>query len=198
MPDAFQLEIVVAAEPQRVFSAWMDAREHAAFTGGGEAVIESWSGGRFTAWDGYIHGILLGVEEPRRIVQTWRTTEFPPEVRDSRVAVEFEPARGGTRVIVRHSDLPPSQAKKYEKGWLDHYLKPLAKYFAKGGKPVPAALAPATSWGRREEPRPRPAPAARRKTVKPRKPAKAHKPAKVRKPARRAAPRRKTASKRRR
>ena len=62
MPDSFQLEIVVAAEPQRVFTAWMDAREHASFTGGGEATIESWNGGRFTAWDGYIHGIFLGVE----------------------------------------------------------------------------------------------------------------------------------------
>ena len=79
MPDSFQLETIVAAEPQRVFSAWMDGREHAAFTGGGEAVVEPWTGGRFIAWDGYIHGILLGVDEGRRIVQTWRTSEFPPE-----------------------------------------------------------------------------------------------------------------------
>ena len=47
MPDAFEVETVVAAEPQRVFSAWMDGREHAAFTGGGEAVVEPWAGGRF-------------------------------------------------------------------------------------------------------------------------------------------------------
>src|SRR5256886_12218769 len=47
MPDSFQLEMIVAAEPLRVFSAWMDSREHAAFTGGGEAVVEPWAGGRF-------------------------------------------------------------------------------------------------------------------------------------------------------
>jgi len=57
--------------------------------------------GRFIAWDGYIHGILLGVDEGRRIVQTWRTSEFPPEFRDSRLVVEFEATRGGTRVVVR-------------------------------------------------------------------------------------------------
>jgi len=152
MPDSFQLEMVVAAEPQRVFSTWMDSREHAAFTGGGEALVEAWAGGRFIAWDGYIHGILLGVDEGRRIVQTWRTAEFSPESRDSRLVVEFEPARGGTRVVLKHSDLPASHLKRYEKGWLEHYLKPLARYFAKGPKQkTPAPRAPDTAWGRTPE-----------------------------------------------
>ena len=192
MPDFFQLEMVVAAEPQRVFSTWMDSREHAAFTGGGEAVVEPWSGGRFIAWDGYIHGILLGVDEGRRIVQTWRTTEFGPEYRDSRVVVEFEPARGGTRVVVRHSDVPPGFVKKYEKGWLEHYLKPLARYFAKGGKQrTPSPPAPETAWGRKpERPARRPQKAAARKPAA-RKPARK---AKARKAARRPAPARRKAS----
>lgn len=152
MPDSFQLEMIIAAEPQRVFSAWMDSREHASFTGGGEAVVEPWTGGRFISWDGYIHGILLGVDsEARRIVQTWRTSEFPPEARDSRVTIEFQAVRGGTRVQIRHSDLPPSQLKRYEKGWLEHYLKPLARYFTKGGKAAAARAPPRalnTAWGR--------------------------------------------------
>src|SRR3954470_3883378 len=178
MADALQVEILVAAEPPRVFSAWLDAREHAAFTGGGEAVVEPWTGGRFIAWDGYIHGILLGVDQARRIVQTWRTAEFPPEARDSRLVVEFEPARGGTRVTVRHADLPPNQAKRYEKGWMEHYLKPLARYFAKGGRgpKTPAARAAETSWGRKPERKARHAatPAARKPAARkasPRKPA---------------------------
>lgn len=197
MPDSFQLEMVVAAEPQRVFSAWLDAKEHAAFTGGGEAVVEPWTGGRFISWDGYIHGILLGVDtQQRRIVQTWRTSEFPAEARDSRLTVEFAEVRGGTRVLIRHGDLPAAQMRKYEKGWLEHYLKPLARYFAKGGKagaaksPPPRALA--TAWGRHEEHKSRRAAPAARKT-------RAAAPArKVPKPARRAAaPRKKAAPKRR-
>jgi uncharacterized protein YndB with AHSA1/START domain len=188
MPDAFQLEMVVAAEPQRVFSAWVDAKEHAAFTGGGEALVEPWSGGRFISWDGYIHGILLGVDPAKRIVQTWRTSEFPPESRDSRLTVEFEAARGGTRVRIRHSDLPPSQAKRYEKGWMEHYLKPLAKYFAKGGKQTPGKPPSSTSWGRRPE-----------RKGRGHKKAAAHKKPTAHKPARRASrpPRKKPAPKRR-
>jgi uncharacterized protein YndB with AHSA1/START domain len=202
MPDSFQLEMIVAAEPQRVFSAWMDSREHAAFTGGGEAVVEPWAGGRFIAWDGYIHGILLGVDEGRRIVQTWRTVEFPPESRDSRVVMEFDPVRGGTRVVVRHSDLPPSHVKKYEKGWTEHYLKALARYFAKGAKPTPAPRAPETTWGRQaEKPARRPQETSghkgpARKTV-PRKSAAKSAARKPRKPARRpSAARRKTGPRR--
>src|SRR5438270_4809045 len=148
MADSFEVEAIIPAEPDRVFAAWMDSREHAAFTGGGEAVVESWAGGRFIAWDGYIHGARLGVDEGRRIVQTWRTSEFPPESLDSRVVVEFEPVRGGTRVVIRHSDLLSSHVKKYEKGWTEHYLKALARYFGRGGKPTPASRAPETTWGR--------------------------------------------------
>jgi len=192
MPDSFQVETIVAAEPPRVFSAWMDSREHAAFTGGGEAVVEAWTGGRFIAWGGYIHGILLGVDEGKRIVQTWRTSEFPPEARDSRVVVEFEPARGGTRVVVKHSDLPPSYLKKYEKGWTEHYLKPLTRYFAKGARQrTPSPLAPETAWGRKpERPARRPQKPAARKAGK----VAARKPA--RKQARRPAPSKKTAARR--
>ena len=197
MPDFFQLEMVVAAEPQRVFSTWMDSREHAAFTGGGEAVVEAWAGGRFIAWDGYIHGILLGVDEGRRIVQTWRTAEFGPESRDSRVVVEFEPARGGTRVVVRHSDLPPSHLKRYEKGWMEHYLKPLARYFAKGAKQkTPSPPAPQTAWGRQPERAPRKAaPKAPQKPARKEQKTAARKPA--RKPARRPQPARRKAAARR-
>ena len=198
MPDSFEIETIVAAEPGRVFSAWMDGREHAAFTGGGEAVVEPWTGGRFIAWDGYIHGILLGVDEGRRIVQTWRTAEFPPESRDSRVVVEFEPARGGTRVVVRHSDLPPSYLKRYAKGWMEHYLKPLVRYFAKSGKRTPAPVAPETSWGRKIE---RPGRAAQkssgRKVQKPAARKSAARKTAARKPARRA-PRPKTKARARR
>jgi uncharacterized protein YndB with AHSA1/START domain len=194
MPDSFQLEMIVAAEPQRVFSAWMDSREHAAFTGGGEAVVEPWAGGRFIAWDGYIHGILLGVDEGRRIVQTWRTSEFPPEARDSRLVVEFEPARGGTRVVVKHTDLPPTHLKKYERGWSEHYLKALARYFAKGAKPkTPAPRAPETSWGRKaERPARHPQKAAARKAA----PGKAARKAVARKPARKPVRKRPAATRR--
>jgi uncharacterized protein YndB with AHSA1/START domain len=156
MPDLIELTLLLNEEPKRVFTAWMDPREHATFTGGGLATIEPWTGGRFTAFEGDVHGIFLGVDNAARIVQTWRTPEFPPESRDSRLTVTFEPAPGGTKLRIQHADVPPKLLRKLQKGWESNYIKPLSKYFVPGMKgskkkaakgaaavaPVPAVIAP--------------------------------------------------------
>lgn len=134
MPDLIDLTLLLTEEPKRVFTAWMDPREHATFTGGGLATIEPWTGGRFTAFEGDVHGIFLGVDNAARIVQTWRTPEFPPESRDSRLTVTFEAAPGGTRLRIQHADVPPKLLRKLQKGWESNYLKPLSKYFVPGMK----------------------------------------------------------------
>ncbi|MBI5566248.1 MAG: SRPBCC domain-containing protein, partial [Chloroflexi bacterium] len=84
MSDSFELSIVLPASPARVYAAWLSSDEHAAMTGasargsaGGSADIEPHVGGTHSAWDGYITGITLELEPDRRIVQTWRTIEFP-------------------------------------------------------------------------------------------------------------------------
>jgi uncharacterized protein YndB with AHSA1/START domain len=142
MPDLIDLTLLLAEEPKRVFNAWMDPREHAQFTGGGLATIEPWTGGRFTAFEGEMHGIFLGVDVGVRIVQTWRTPEFPPESRDSRLTVTFEPAPGGTKLRIQHADVPPRLLRKLQKGWESNYLKPLSKYFVPGMKGSKKAAAP--------------------------------------------------------
>lgn len=204
MPDFFEIEAFVAAEPARVYKAWLDAREHTALTGGGEATVEPWVGGRFTAFDGYVHGIILGLDEGKRLVQTWRTVDFAPEMRDARVVVEFEPAKGGTKVKVRQTDTPVDQRARYERGWTEHYLKRMARHFARKRneqeKP-PTARELAMTWGRTGR---KSKPAARKgKPVlgKPRPAARkaASKATKKSTPARRSAPRKpsKSAKKRR-
>jgi uncharacterized protein YndB with AHSA1/START domain len=148
MADLIDLTLMLDEDPKRVFSAWMDPREHAQFTGGGLATIEPWSGGRFTAFDGEMHGIFLGVDPGARIVQTWRTPEFPPEARDSRLTVTFEAAEGKTRLHIQHADVPPRLLRKLQKGWETNYLKPLSKYFVpgmRGSKKKGATKAPAAA-----------------------------------------------------
>ncbi|MHB8417196.1 MAG: SRPBCC domain-containing protein [Myxococcales bacterium] len=166
MTEAFTLTAMIPATPLRVYEAWLDEREHGAFTGS-KAQAEPGIGGAFTAWDGYIRGRTLELSEGQRILQSWRTSEFPPGSEDSLLEILLEEGSGGTRLTLRHSGIPEGQGESYEQGWIDHYFDPLKRYFA--------ALAPKAA--RRLKPAKKAAKAkrgtARRKAVHRRKPARA-------------------------
>ena len=126
---------MVSATPAKIYAAWLDGDGHAKMTGSaaeGQPVV----GARFSAWNGYISGTNLELEPSRRIVQSWRTTEFPADAPDSRLEILFDPIAGGTRVIIRHTGVPDGQRKQYESGWHDHYLAPMATYFGTATKSV--------------------------------------------------------------
>jgi uncharacterized protein YndB with AHSA1/START domain len=128
MLESFEISTILPTDPQRVYEAWLDGRKHGQFTGGA-AEVDPRVGGRFTAWDGYIQGRTLELEPFRRIVQAWRSSEFPEGSADSRLEVMLEKARGGTRITIRHSAIPEGQGKEYEKGWKEHYFRPMKRYF---------------------------------------------------------------------
>jgi hypothetical protein len=59
----------------------------------------------------------------------WRTSEFPEDHPDSRLELELRPEAGNkTRLRLTHTGVPRSQAKSYEKGWVEHYWTPLRGY----------------------------------------------------------------------
>lgn len=128
MAESIQVSDTVPATPERVYRAWLSSREHSAFTGG-KAEVDPNVGGAFTAWDGYIQGKTIELEPYRRIAQTWRTTEFPPDSPDSRLEVLLEEAKGGTRMTLVHTNIPDGQGKGYEEGWVEYYFKPMKRYF---------------------------------------------------------------------
>lgn len=128
--EGFTMKKNFAAPPERVFAAWMDSEEHAAFTGS-PAIIDARAGGRFSAWDGYITGATLEIESGRRILQSWRTTEFPEGSADSRLEILFAADRDGCLLTINHVDIPAGQAEGYRSGWEDYYFKPLAEYLAR-------------------------------------------------------------------
>lgn len=126
--EKIQVSTVLPATPKAIYDAWLDSKKHSAFTGGG-ATAQPKVGGRHTAWDGYIHGWTLKLEPGKRIVQSWRTTEFKPEDIDSVIEVKLAKAKGGTKLTVVHSDIPTGQGAQYEQGWQDHYFRPMEEYF---------------------------------------------------------------------
>jgi len=128
MATSFTISTILPAEAKAIYHAWLDSREHAAFTGSA-AQIEPNVGGTFRVWDGYITGQTIVLEPYSRIIQSWRTTEFPPHAPDSRVEIALKSAPGGTKLTLKHSQIPEGQAEDYKKGWKDFYFSPLAAYF---------------------------------------------------------------------
>jgi activator of HSP90 ATPase len=128
MKNSFTLTTTLAAIPQEVYDAWLSSDGHAVMTGS-PAKVEAAVGGKFSAWDGYIFGKTLELDPPRRILQTWRTTEFPKKAPDSRIEILFEAITDGTKLTLLHTDMPEDQVESYRQGWEDFYFKPTKEYF---------------------------------------------------------------------
>jgi activator of HSP90 ATPase len=128
MKNEFTISTVIPASASDIYSAWLNSEGHTAMTGN-PANVEGKVGGKFTAWDGYIFGSTLELEPDQRIVQAWRTTEFPDDAPDSRLEILFEEVRDGTKVTLLHSDMPDDQVDSYRQGWEDFYFKPMKEYF---------------------------------------------------------------------
>lgn len=137
MPESITMSATLPASPQRIYEAWLDSGEHSAFTDS-KATIDSKVGGTFTAWDGYIQGANQALEPGKRIVQSWRTTDFPDGAPDSRLELLLEPTPRGARVTLLHTNIPDGQAADYKQGWKDYYFAPMKKYFAPQKKKGPA------------------------------------------------------------
>lgn len=129
MKNDFTLSVVVPAKPEEVYQAWLSSEGHSLMTGS-PAKVDGRIGGKFSAWDGYIFGTTLELTPNERILQAWRTTEFPETEADSRVEILLESVRGGTKITLAHSKMPPGQAEDYRQGWEDFYFKPMMGYFS--------------------------------------------------------------------
>ncbi|MGA3108176.1 MAG: SRPBCC domain-containing protein [Candidatus Bathyarchaeia archaeon] len=118
------------AKPTQVYRAFLNAKIHSDFTGSkatGKARVRA----KFTAWDGYISGKIVELKSGKRIVQEWRTTEFPAKYPDSRLDLKFQAKKGGTQIVMVHSRVPASQTSRYREGWVSAYWDPLKEYFRK-------------------------------------------------------------------
>jgi activator of HSP90 ATPase len=126
--ESLSMQIVLPVSARDLCKAWMNNAEHSGFTGSPAKIIPH-IGGAFTAWDGYISGKTLEIETPRRILQSWRTTEFPEGSPDSLLELLFEPVEGGSRLTLNHSNIPDGQKEGYEQGWQEFYFTPMQDYF---------------------------------------------------------------------
>ena len=128
MKNGFVLSETLHARPAEVYKAWLSSQGHTAMTGS-PAQVDGTLGGEFSAWDGYIFGRTLELTPDQRIVQAWRTSEFPDGAPDSKVEVLLEEVPEGTKVTLLHQEIPEDQVDSYRQGWEDFYFRPMKEYF---------------------------------------------------------------------
>ena len=122
--------VIIKASPKEVYNAFMDPKKHSEFTGS-KATGKMSVGTEFTAWDGYIHGKYLVLEEGKKIIQNWVTTDWPPDFPPSRLELTFMDLGDKTEITLLHSDVPISQEIDLKQGWINFYWKPLKDFFNK-------------------------------------------------------------------
>jgi uncharacterized protein YndB with AHSA1/START domain len=113
-----------------IYRALTDSAEHTRFTGG-RAQIEARVGGKFRCFDGFITGKTLELVPDARIVQSWRTQHFPKNTPDSTLELTLTPLPEGTRLDMRHIDVPKDQVGSLADGWLKFYWDRLARHLGK-------------------------------------------------------------------
>ena len=128
MKNEFTVSETLNASAETIYNAWLSTQGHTLMTGS-PAKVDGRVKGEFTTWDGYIWGTFLELEASKRIVQAWRTSEFPDDADDSKVEVLLEEKDGKTKVTLIHSNIPEDQEDSYKQGWEDFYFKPMREYF---------------------------------------------------------------------
>jgi uncharacterized protein YndB with AHSA1/START domain len=134
MSSRFSVSEVIPAKPRAIYDAWLDSKAHGAMTGA-KAKASAKVGGKWLASDGYCNGVILELAPGKKIVQSWRSSDFAEGDKDSKITVTLKPVVGGTKLTLVHSAIPDSQKDGgYKQGWADYYFEPMKAYFAKAAK----------------------------------------------------------------
>lgn len=128
MREEIDLEIILPTTAERLYNAWLNSKEHSLMTGA-PAEASNALGGSFEAWETYISGRNLELIPFKRILQSWRSSDFKQSDPDSFLSLELEEIEGGVKLHLKHTDLPKGSRSQYLQGWQDFYFKPMQEYF---------------------------------------------------------------------
>ena len=131
--EAIHQEIAFEATPARIYRALTDAKEFSAATKfsmvpkAAPAQIATAVGGEFVLFDGHILGRHIELVANQRLVQAWRTADWPAGI-FSIARFELRPRGAGTTMVFDHTGFPAGQGQHLAEGWHANYWEPLKKY----------------------------------------------------------------------
>lgn len=105
--------VTFRSSPHDIYEALMDSKKHAQFTGD-EAKISRKVGGKFTAFGGYSEGINVELVPDKKIVQTWRASDWP-EGHHSKVTFSLKEVENGTLLTFTRQECRRNSTRTYLK-----------------------------------------------------------------------------------
>jgi activator of HSP90 ATPase len=121
--------VTFRASPYEVYEMLMDSRRHSKFTDA-KASISRKIGGKFTAYRGYINGVHLDLVPDKKIVQSWRGSDWP-EGHYSKATFSLKKVKNGTRLSFTQTGVPDQHYADINQGWRDFYWKPMKEMLEK-------------------------------------------------------------------
>lgn len=121
--------VEIKADPNDVYKAYMDPKQHSKFTGA-SAKISPKVGGKFSVWDGYAEGENLELEPGKKIVQTWRASDWP-EGAVSKITIKLAKKGKGTKLTFTHTGVPADFVDDIKQGWIEYYWEPMKELLEK-------------------------------------------------------------------
>jgi activator of HSP90 ATPase len=120
------------ATPKEVYDLIMDPKKHSAFTGTKVKMSNSVNG-KFSAFDGYMHGHNIELVDGKKIVQAWHFTEEGwPDDHYSICTFLFEKEGKKTKLTFRQTEVPEQSAESLKGGWKEFYWEPMKTYLGVG------------------------------------------------------------------
>ena len=130
--DTLEQSLYIGAPPETVWRFWVDPERLASWWGAA-LELDATPGGPFVVEineEAVMVGEFLEVEPPERLVFTFgwkgRAPAGPLAPGSTRVEVLLEQEGDGTRLVLRHHDLPAVHTADHEDGWR-HFLGVLAE-----------------------------------------------------------------------
>lgn len=128
MCKTIKQKVRFAASPAEVYGALVSSREHSAITGQ-RAFIGRRAGDAFTTDGGRVSGRIVDLAPGKRIVQAWRTREFPEGVFSMAAFVLTRTPHGGTELVLTHRGVPKALIPRVEASWKKNYWARMKRRF---------------------------------------------------------------------
>jgi activator of HSP90 ATPase len=116
------------ASREEVYNLIMDEKKHAEFTGS-KATISTKQNGKFSVFDGYIHGHNIELVKGKKIVQAWHFAEDGwPDDHFSICTFELEKAGSKTKLRFLQTNVPEHKVESIKEGWKQFYWDAMKAY----------------------------------------------------------------------